>query len=563
MRMHFNTSLACAALVLAGCAAAPARSPSAAHPASSAAFSTPEQALTYHVFMGELALQRGESEIAAGQYARAAQSSVDPTLAEQATILAYQAGDDRLALELSQRWRTLAPKDKTARHFEAILNTRMDNVDAAVSEFESLLRDVPGENLAVIGQLLGEEADAGQALPVMRKLAAARPQSAEAHFALGRLALHYSKPTLAIDESRRALAIKPGWDEAVVLEARALVAAGQNSEALMMLKARAQAEPGNTGLHLAYGALLAQAGQNTQSQTEFTAILGQHPRNPEALYYLGLLALQANQLTQAHGYFMRLLGTGQRNNDAWFFLGNTAELSKQYPEALRRYQQVDGGEHWLSAQIGIARVLIEQGKPNAAREYIDNIAAADPDDAVQFRLAEAQLFSNAGDNQTALKIFDQALAENPDNGDLLYGRALLQDTLGNAVAAESDLHIILSRQPDNADALNALGYTLAVHSTRYQEARIYIEKALQLKPDDPAIIDSMGWVEYRLGNYPQALDYLRKAYAQLADPEVAAHLTEALWAAGDKQEARGVWSSALRQHPEDPTLLKLGPRFSP
>ncbi|MGH8377786.1 MAG: tetratricopeptide repeat protein, partial [Gammaproteobacteria bacterium] len=510
--MNFNTSLACAALALAGCAAAPARSPPPELPVSSAAFSTPEQALVYHVFMGELALQRGQTEVAAQQYAQAAQSSDDPALAAQATILAYQAGDNSLALELNQHWRTLAPNDKTARLFAAILNTRLGIVDTAVSEFESLLRDVPGENLPVIGQLLGEEADADQALPVMQKLVAAHAQSAEAHFALGRLALHYRQPTLAIAESRRALAIKPAWDEAVVLEARALVAAAQNDEALKLLKTRVQAEPDNIGLRLAYGALLAQAGQNSAAQPEFAAILKQHPRNPEALYFLGLLALQADQLAQARGYFVRLLGTAQRNNDAWFFLGNTAELSKQYPEALRRYQQVDGGEHWLSAQISIARVLIEQGKPNAARNYMDSIVAADRDDAVQLRIAEAQLFSDNGDNQIALKVFDQALAENPENGDLLYARALLQDNLGNATAAESDLHHILSQQPDNADALNALGYTLTVHSTRYQEARVYIEKALQLKPDDPAIIDSMGWVEYRLGNYPQALDYLRKAY---------------------------------------------------
>ncbi|MGH8399242.1 MAG: tetratricopeptide repeat protein, partial [Gammaproteobacteria bacterium] len=389
MSMHFNTGLVCAALVLSGCAVTPARNPPPTPPASSANFSTPEHALVYHVFMGELALQRGESEVAAQQYGQAAQSSADPTLAEQATILAYQAGNDRLALELNQHWRALAPKDKTARHFAAILNTRLGNVDDAISEFEGLLRDVPGENLAVIGQLLGEEADAGQALPVMQKLVAAHTQSAEAHFALGRLALHYREPTLAVAESRRALALKPGWDEALVLEARGLMASGQNDEALTLLKIRVQAESDNVGMRLAYGSLLTQAGQNSAAQPEFDTVLKQHPRNPEALYFLGLLALQANQFTQARGYFVRLLDTAQRNNDAWYFLGNTAELSKQYPEALRCYQQVDGGEHWLPAQIGIARVLIEQGKPDAARNYIDSVVAADPDDAVQFRIAEA------------------------------------------------------------------------------------------------------------------------------------------------------------------------------
>ncbi|MGA9851410.1 MAG: tetratricopeptide repeat protein [Gammaproteobacteria bacterium] len=563
MKMYFHTGLTGVALVVAGCAAVPAHKPPLVPPASPAAFTTPEQALTYQVFMGELALQRDNRPVAVEQYAQAAQLSTDPTLAEHATLLAYQAKNDVLALDLSHRWLMLAPKDRNARHFEAILNTRLGNVDAAVGEFESLLRDVPGENLLIVGQLLGEETDARQALPVMQKITAVHPQSAEAHFALSRLALRYHSVTLAVDEARRAVALKPDWDEAVVLEAQALAAAGRSDEGLKLLRARVQAEPSNIGLHLANGALLAQAGHNTQAQAEFAAILKQYPRNPDALYSLGLLALQAGQPGNARNYFMRLLNTTQRNNDALYFLGNTAELEKQYSEALQWYEQVDGGQNWLSAQINIARVLIAEGKAEAARNYIDSVVAADPDDAVQFRIAEAQLFSDTGDNQTALRVFDQALAENPGDVDLLYGRALMRETLGDVSAAESDLRQILSRQPDNADALNALGYTLTVHSTDYQEARGYIEKALQLKPGDPAIVDSMGWVEYRLGNYPQALGYLRKAYAQFADPDVAAHLAEALWVAGDKQEARSVWSTALKQHPGNPALLKLGPRFSP
>jgi len=173
------------------------------------------------------------------------------------------------------------------------------------------------------------------------------------------------------------------------------------------------------------------------------------------------------------------------------------------------------------------------------------------------------LFSDTGDNKTALQVFDLGLMDNPGNADLMYARALFQENIGDATAAEKSLRQILAEQPDNADALNALGYMLAVHTTDYQAARSYIEKALLLKPDDPAIIDSMGWVEYRLGNYPQALSYLRKAYAQLADPEIAAHLTEVLWVSGEKQEAHRIWSSALKQHPGDAALLTVGQRFSP
>jgi len=560
MKMYLHTGLACAALVLAGCSASPVQSPPLV---SSGGFSSPEQALTYHVFLGELALQRRDLKTGVQQYANAAQLSTDPALSEYATLLAYKDGDDRLALDLTHHWLQLAPKDNNARHFEAVLNTRLGNVNTAASEFESLLQDMPGENLRLISELLGQETAAHQGLAVMQKLVATQPQSPQAHFALGQLALHYQHAPLAVDEAQRALTLKPDWDDALVLEARALLAAGKNNQALKLLKARAQTKPDNLRVHLAYAAVLVQTGQSVLAQAEFATILKQHPDDPEALYSLGLLALQDNRLSMARDYFARLLKTAQRNDAARYFLGNTAELAKRYPEALQWYQQVNGGRHWLPAQISVARVLISQDKPDAARRYIDEIVGMDSDDGVQFRIAEAQLFSEAGDNKTALQVFGQGLTENPGNPDLLYARALLRENAGDALAAESDLRRILGQQPDNADALNALGYMLAVHSTRYEEALGYIRKALQLKPDDPAIIDSMGWVEYRLGNYTQALGYLRKAYAQLADPEVAAHLTEVLWVTGDKQAARRIWSSALKQHPGDTALLKVGRRFSP
>lgn len=561
MQTIFPAGLACAALVLAGCATAPAPKPAPA--GARLAASSPQQAVTYHVFMGELAWQRGERQIAVQQYAQAAQLSKDAGLVEHATVMAYRTGDDSLALELSHRWLRLAPKNTDARQLEAVINTRLGNVDAATRGFEALLRDLPGYNLLLIGDLLAKEAGAHSSLPVMQKLAAAHAQSAEAHFALARLAMQDGHDELAVSEAQRAVALKPEWNQAVVLEAQALVAVGQLRQAQQLLQARLKSAPDTTGLHLAYAGLLVQAGQVAAAEDEFKLILKQHAHNADALYALGLLALQAKQLTQARDYFARVLATGQHMDDALYFLGNTAEAAKHYAAAMQWYQQVNAGQYWLPAQIATARVLLRQHKASEAGTFLDGLVAADPDDAVQFRLAEAQLFSDLGDEPQALAVLNRALVENPGDNDLLYSRALLRENLGQVAQAEDDLRQIIDRQPDNADALNALGYTLTLYSTQYQEARIYIEKALRLKPGNPAIMDSMGWVEYRLGNFPEAIGYLRKAYAQLADPEVAVHLSESLWAAGDRQEARNVWSAALKQHPGNTALLKLGPRFTP
>lgn len=522
-----------------------------------------QSGIFYHVFMGELALQRGQHGVAVQEYAQAATQSSDPTLAQQAVTLAYQAGNNRLALELDHHWLALAPRDLNARHFEALLNTRLGNVDAAVQEFSRLIHTPGGDSYALVGELLAREADVRQGLPVMQRLIASAPDSPDAHLALARLALHDHQVPLAQQEAEHALALKPGWHPALIVQSRALLAQGKADAAIAVLAAQVKAEPGDTALRLDYAAVLAQAQHDAAARTQLMAVLVKEPRNAAALYTLGLLELQNQQLPQAQDAFTRLLKTGQQSEDAWYFLGNIAELQKNYPLALQDYEQVDGGRQWFAAQIGAARVLALQGKNSEARTYLDQIAAADPDDAAQLRLAESQMFENLNDHASALAVLDGALSDHPGDGDLLYARALLEESLNQVTPAENDLRAILKRTPENAAALNALGYTLTVHSTRYQEALGYIEKALKLSPDDPAIIDSMGWVEYRLGNYPAALGYLRRAYAQFADPQVAAHLAEVLWVAGDRNEARSVWSGALKQHPGDPDLLRVGQRFSP
>lgn len=561
MWVRFPVILTCSSLILTACASLSTPKLPAVAPVQPIAPTTASR-LAYHVFIGELALQRGDDRVAARQYAQAGRLGRDPDLAALATMLAYLRGDNVLALGLSRRWLALAPDDSAALHVKAVLDTRLGRIQEAVSEFRHLLGKTPGGNIVLIGETLEKETQPPQALPVMQKLAASYPESAEAHYALARLALRDHQTDLAVREARSAVKLKPEWNAAVVLESNALVAQGHGEVAVRLLRARTQSAPDNLRLHLAYAATLAELGDVTLAHTEFSAVLKRAPRNPDALYSLGLLALQNKQLGVAHTYFERLLDTEQRNNDAFYFLGRTAEVSRQYAGALKWYQQVAGGRYWFPAQIATARVLLIEGKADKVRNYVNALVAADPGDGVQFRLQEAQLLSAAGDTQSALDIFTQALRDYSGNADLLYGRALLNESLGNVTVAEADLHAILDGQPDNPDALNALGYILALHTTHYREAHTYIEKALQLKPDDPAIMDSLGWVEFRLGNYAQAVSELRRAYAKSSDPEIAAHLSEALWAAGKKREARSVWNHALKQHPGNAALTKLSLRFS-
>jgi tetratricopeptide (TPR) repeat protein len=552
--------LACLVLSLAGCAANAPKPVAATAPQ---AFRGVDQEISYHVFMGELAVGRGDAKDAVQEYQAAARLSTDPGLAAHAAVLAY--GDDDLddALTLARRWQALVPDSPDAMHLVAILEARQGDAGAAARDFAGLVKSGADPNYMAAARLLEQEADAGHGLPVLQAIADAEPKSANAHYALAHAAMDYKHYALAEQEARTALALDPRSDEPLVLLARALVAEGKAEEALPLLQARVHSAGDNLSLDLAYGALLSEAKRDTESKQEFESVLQAHPGNADALYTLGLMMLQAKDLPAARGYFDRLLKTGKRGDDASYFLGSIAETEKLYPDALDWYRRVDDGDRWLAAQAGIGRSLIKSGAGSAAGEFFDGLVADDPQATVDLRLAEGQVFTDVGQPRRALEVYDDALHSVPDNQDLLYARALLLEQAGDAKAAESDLAVILKLAPDDADALNALGYTLTLHTTRYREAQSYIQRALVLQPDDPAIMDSMGWVEYRLGQDAQAIDYLRKAYAAQPDPEIAAHLVEVMLATGDRDGAHALWLKASEADPGNPALTAFASRFQP
>lgn len=551
----------CIALLATGCVSAPP--PKAVVPAPERPFADADQEIGYHVFMGELASQRGDSVNAVREYLAAARLSSDPTLASHAALLAYDAGDGVASLEAAKRWQALAPGSRDAGHLLAAVDARAGDAAGAAAEIETLVQAGLDRGYAPAAQILEQETDAAHALPVLQRIVADTPGSADAHLALAHAAMNFKHADLADSEARAALALDPGIDEARVLLARALVAEGKSDQAVALMKERLRKAGDDVTLELAYAALLVEAQRDLEAKAELTALLKAHPDNAEALYTLGLLALQDKDTASARDYLKRLLKTGRRLNDAYYFLGNAAEIDKQYPEALDWYHRIQEGERWLAAQAGIGRSLVEGGTPDAAEGFFDDLVADDGDEAVTLRLTEGQAFSDAGQPKLALKVYDAALQVSPDDRDLLYARALLLEQDGDSDAAESDLASILKQAPNDAEALNALGYMLTLHTSRYHEAHDYIQRALEIEPDDPAIMDSMGWIEHRLGDEATALDYLKKAYAGQADPEIAAHLVEVMLATGDITGAHELWTKALRSDPDNAALRGLESRFKP
>jgi tetratricopeptide (TPR) repeat protein len=293
-------------------------------------------------------------------------------------------------------------------------------------------------------------------------------------------------------------------------------------------------------------------------------MLEDNPDNADIAITVALLSLQMNDLDAAEAQLKRTLELNYKDPDSVrFHLGQVAEQRKRFDEAAKWYLSVEDGEQYVLANARYAFMLAKQGRLAEARKHLQDLQAEDQAQKVQILQTEAQLLRENRAYTEAYELLKKALDAQPDHPELLYDVALAAEKLNRIDVAETSLRKLITLKPDNAQAYNALGYTLADRTDRLAEARNYIEKALKLAPEDPFILDSMGWVEYRLGNHAQGLQYLQRAFDQRPDPEIAAHLGEVLWAKGRKGDAEKIWKDSLRENPDSEELQKVIKKFLP
>jgi len=277
---------------------------------------------------------------------------------------------------------------------------------------------------------------------------------------------------------------------------------------------------------------------------------------------LGLLNLQMNKPQQAAEYFSRLLEDKKRVIESQYYLAQSYELQNQLDKAIVEYKKIRHNNFAFEAELRVALILAKQGELKDARSLLQNMSPDSLDKELRVYLTEGEILNNANQYQNAFDLYTEALQQLTDNNRLLYARALAAEKLGKVGLAVKDLEGIVKREPENAQALNALGYTLIDKTKQLKRGLGFIKKAFNLEPDDPAIHDSMGWAYYRLGQYDEALKYLRRAFEKLKDAEVAAHLGEVLWVAGEREAAKQIWNTALQQTPNDGLLLNVMQKFS-
>ncbi len=561
--------LAIALAVLTGCAAADGpRAGAAQRPvtvAASSGQSDQDQEVLYDIMVGEFAWQAGDLNQAVRHYLRAAKRSRDPAVAEHAAKLALQSTDHPDALEAARLWVALNPEDLGAQQAAAILNLRAGQTEQAVKHFRRLLAGVEkrraGAGYLLVTNLLQREQDKARALAAAEALFGTQPQDPEAIFAYAVLANNAGRHELAARQAERAIAARPDWPGAWALYVQAMAAQQKLDPALAGLRQAVQKHGGNARLRVVLARALVENQRYDEAKGQFELLLKLNPDDGEVIYPLALLALNMHDESTAQRYLKRLLKLNYRSDEARFYLGQLAEKAKRYPEARRWYGEVTGEEQGVEARIRLAVVTAKEGDVEGARAILARLRSENRDLAVRLYLAEGEVLRDAGRIDAQVELLSTALDEYPGNVDLLYARALTAEKLDRIDWLERDLRQILADSPDNAAALNALGYTLADRTDRHQEALGYIQRALELEPDDPAILDSMGWVLYRLGRSVEAVDYLRKALALGHDAEIAAHLGEVLWVAGDTEEAKRVWAEALKTAPDAPVIRKTMERL--
>lgn len=519
----------------------------------------------YYLFSAEIAAQRGQIGLAAALYTKAAQATRDPRVAQQATRSAYYARDDKRAILAAQLWNELEPKNVEARQVLAALLVRIGKTEEAAKHFEYVLKNgkySERQGFTLITSLLSKEKDKRAALAVMEKLIEKRKNNPNALYAYSQLAFLVGNLDEALNRIKKVIKLQPEWTEAYILQSNIFVRQGYKSHALEVLKQTLEEQSDNTKLRMFYARNLVDAKQFDEAINQFELLTDDEKLQHEARYALGLLTLQMNKPKRSAEYFSQLLEDKKRIVEAQYYLAQSYELQNELNTAISEYKKVVNNKYSFEAELRIAVILAKQGQIKDARLRLQNMSPDSKDKELRVYLTEGEILNTAKQYEDAFDLYSEALQQLTDNDRLIYARALTAEKLGKIDVAVKDLESLVKREPENAQALNALGYTLIDKTKQLKRGLGYIKKAYKLEPDDPAIHDSMGWAYYRLGEYDKSLKFLRLAFEKLKDAEVAAHLGEVLWVAGEREAAQEVWNAALQQMPNDDLLLNVMQKFT-
>lgn len=548
-------------LSIAGCAQLPKAGERAAHDAEVPSTTAPVTELTadllFDFLLGETAMQRNQPDVAVASFIRMAKETRDPRIAEHATDIALHArrfDDARKAIDL---WVQLEPDSMQAHQAAVAVYVATNELDKVRPHIEQLLLLEPetvDKAFMQINKLLSRHPDKEAVLKLIQQLAAPYPDLPEAHFSVSQAAWTADQFKLASEAMDQALRLRPSWEMAAVHQGQILQKIDKE-KALSFYSQYLDQFPRANDVRIAYIRVLMDEKEFDRGREQFQELEQANPSNPDIAVAIALLSAELDDLGNAEKYFKRALQLGfEDTNTVYFNLGRIYEMSQRDADAMSAYKEVVNGERYVPSRVRYAFLLAKRDGVAAARRYLKTVRISGEQQRTQLLISEAQLLRDHGDFRGAYDLLDAYLRRYPDQVELLYDRALMADKIDKVDVLEHDLRKLIQLRPDNAHAYNALGYSLAERGLRLPEALALIQKAAELSPDDPYILDSLGWVYYRMGDPVTGIKYLKRAFAVRADPEIAAHYGELLWVSGAKQDAEKIWQSALEEYPENELL---------
>jgi predicted Zn-dependent protease len=558
-------------VLLAGCQTRPAEAPAPDAPdihAAEAPIRPFDADTLYTLLTGEIALHRDMYSLALGSYLQQAQATRDPGVAARATEIAAALNASAATAQAALLWSELEP-DNARAHFMAAMGLQQQGqLEASLDQMLISYRLAGLSRFAALATEVEDPAFRQRMTAAVQPLLKKDPDNIDLLQADALLSFANGDFKRALASCQQVLAVMPDNLPTVALESSILIAMGRTDEALSRFIALMDEQPDNLRLQIEYARTLSRISP-TDAQREFTELSRQHPQHPELLLSMALLARENGDIETSTDAFRRLLVLGHYRNEANFYLGVAAADADDADSAVAYLKAVTPGNAFLQSRRIMIAVLLENDRLmevlHQLRSDLESLPDTPPYKSLRLELSlmEAEALLQHNRPKESLDVLDAIGKRFGDKSALfLYTRSLAYEKLGRFADAERDLRTLLADNPDDATALNALGYSLANRSERLPEALQLIQHAARLEPDDPAITDSLGWVYFRMGQTQKALNYLQTAFTALPDAEIGAHLGEVLWVQGQQAKAREIWTTLYYKQPQSPVLRETVERLT-
>lgn len=518
----------------------------------------------YKYLLGEIAGQRGDVTLASQLFLDLAKQTRDARLAERAAKAAAYANQPGIALQAATLWVELDPASLEAQQASSQLLVASGNLKQAKPHIQQLLSRVEtrANGFLYLNTLLANQKDKNEVLESIKEFAAPYQTLPEARLALAQAAINADNNAFAKNELQAADNLRPGWEIAAQLQGQMLFKESP-SKAIAFYQDFLKKYPKASEVRMTYAKTLVNQKRHAEAKPEFLKLVEDSKGSPEISAVVGLLSLESNDYSDADKYFERALASGFKEPDQlYIYLGRSAERQKNDAKALTWYDKIQpNSERFLEGRLSAANVIARTKNVDAAITMLDNVDELTPEQQIVVIQTQANMLGQAKRHQESFDLMGTAVKNTPNSPELIYDYAMAAERLGKLDVMETELRKVIRLKPDFAAAYNALGYSFADRNIKLDEAKTLIETALKLQPNDHYMLDSLGWVHYRLGNLALAVENLRKAYEMQADPEIAAHLGEVLWKQGQQEEAKKIWGLALKEHPSNDLLVATAKKF--